>query len=112
LRRRFGVTRRLGEVLGMAMVLGGCAAQGPKECTLGLVTELPIRIAGGHLYTTVKRNGIDLRMIIDTGSEWTTVSKAAATRMGLSFRRAGGLYGVEDTPRYMPSPPRPGAKPT
>jgi predicted aspartyl protease len=58
------------------------------------VTELPIRIAGGHLYTTVKLNGIDLRMLIDTGSEWTTVSKAAATRMGLSFRRAGDVYGI------------------
>jgi predicted aspartyl protease len=55
---------------------------------------LPIRIAGGHLYTTVKLNGVELRMIIDTGAEWTTVSKAAATRMGLSFRRAGDLYGV------------------
>ena len=55
---------------------------------------MPILQGSGHAYTNVVLNGVDLRLILDTGSAETIVSKAAAKRLGLSLNAAGYAYGV------------------
>ncbi len=79
----------------IAVLLGGCTAAAlPERCTLVLTTVLPVKIGSGHLYTTVKLNGIDLRMIIDTGAAATLISKATADRLGLSMTQNGEMSGI------------------
>ncbi len=88
-------TRRMGWAAWCAAALAGCTAAPTAPCALGLATELPIHIAGGHLYTIVKLNGIDLRIIIDTGAEVTAVSRTSSYRIGLANRQAGEFQGIE-----------------
>jgi clan AA aspartic protease (TIGR02281 family) len=65
-------------------------------CQLQEVGELPIQIVAGQLVVEGSINGEDVRMVVDTGSPATVLSRPAAEALGLPIRKIEGLkfYGV------------------
>lgn len=73
-------------------------------CTLGGVAELPVMMEGTSPTIDVKLDGTHKRMIVDSGAFFSTLSKSAATDLGLKLKPAsaflrmngiGGEFGVE-----------------
>ena len=55
----------------------------PEACTPRLIARLPIEIHNRLLIVPVSVNGQDVRLIVDSGAERTTLSEAAAGRLKL-----------------------------
>ena len=84
-----------GLVAMLALLLAGCESGAPGVCKVAHVTDLPIAFRRGHLVVPVTLNGVATSMMLDTGSQGTTVTKAAAERLGLSLQfTEGRMYGV------------------
>jgi predicted aspartyl protease len=72
--------RRLAVLL--LLSLAGCG-DNASDCNLHQIARLPLQIESGMLVVPVGINGKWTRLIVDTGAERTTLSEAAATRLGL-----------------------------
>jgi predicted aspartyl protease len=87
----------------IAVVLGGCEATPEINCNLTMVAQMPLEVED-HLL--VVRAGIDgkwVRLVVDTGAERTTISQAAAARLGLPndpryINRSTGIGGATTAP--------------
>lgn len=63
--------------------LAACEQQLPINCDLVKIARLPIELRGRLLTVPVTINGQQVRMIVDTGAERTTLSESAAGRLKL-----------------------------
>ncbi len=82
--------------LALLAVLAGCEAtpdRGP--CKLGFATELPLSFRQNAFVTPAILDGQPASLMLDTGSEFTVVSKATADRMNLDIvAMPGHMSGV------------------
>jgi hypothetical protein len=67
----------------IAVVLGGCEATPAINCNLTMVAQVPLEVEDHLLVVRAGINGKWVRLVVDTGAERTTISDAAATRLGL-----------------------------
>ncbi len=86
------------------------AAAGPARagCELQKVVELPVFMVGSQPMVTVKINGVDVRMTIDSGAAFSMLTQADARRIpglkkgaipaGMTF---GGIGGEESVTRVV-----------
>ena len=74
--------------------LAGCQTAQPPRCTLARATELPLRLADGHLLVDAVLNGTPTSLIFDTGADATVISMLAANRLSLPLIPAGRFLGV------------------
>lgn len=65
------------------LLLCRCAAPEPADCTRTLVARLPLAVQNGLPVVPAGINGKWVRMVVDTGASRTTLSAAAAMRLGL-----------------------------
>ena len=72
-----------GAVLLAVVALGAGWAAPTSACTLGKVAEMPVTMIGPEPAVTVKINGVETRLTVDTGAFFSMVDPAAATRMRL-----------------------------
>lgn len=75
LRQVFGLT--------LLLLLARCEAAPGIDCTLTKVTQMPLQVQDNLLVVPVGINGKWVRLIVDSGAERTTISNAAADRLGL-----------------------------
>ena len=73
-----------------ACLLAGCAPT--TECSLARVTDLPLDLENGHLVTSVEINGSPARMVVDTGSFGTVLTREGIARLHLP--RPDWVYGA------------------
>lgn len=99
-------------VLGLlgSLSLFGAAGQAQAGCELQKVVELPVTMVGLRPVVTVKINGVDVRMTIDSGASFSMLTQTDAHRIpGLragmipSGMRFGGIGG-EETVSLMIAP--------
>jgi len=78
------------------LALAGCQNDAPPQgCIMVHVATLPLDTTDDGLVTTVRLNGTDIKMLVDTGAELTVVRQAAADRLKLSATRLPDrLYGI------------------
>jgi predicted aspartyl protease len=88
-------------ILLSALSLAGCEAGPEPGCRLERLAELPIEVVDNVPVVPVEINGRPARMVIDTGSDSTVLTRAAALRLGVaegvgtrSLRGAGGAETV------------------
>ncbi|HSZ53361.1 MAG TPA: retroviral-like aspartic protease family protein [Caulobacteraceae bacterium] len=88
---------------GLCLAVSGVAHAARAEhtpptapCQLHEVGELPIEIVAGQLVVDGSINDQTVRMVVDTGSPGTLLSRPAAEALGLPIRKVEGLkfYGV------------------
>jgi tetratricopeptide (TPR) repeat protein/predicted aspartyl protease len=65
------------------MALSLCAINASAECKIERLLLMPLTMVGTQPLVTVKLNGMDARLLVDTGSVFTLVSPEAAKRAGL-----------------------------
>jgi tetratricopeptide (TPR) repeat protein/predicted aspartyl protease len=67
-------------------VLGLALSAAPVEaaCNLGLLADMPVTRAGGDSITEVKINGLDARLIVDTGDFFNMIAPSSATRLKMT----------------------------
>ena len=77
------------------MAVAGSAAADNK-CVLQEIGELPLTTDGGELVVEAAINGTPTRMIVDTGSEATSIFRATADKLGLRMKQVDGVtfYGA------------------
>ncbi|MBD8899510.1 aspartyl protease family protein [Rhodanobacter sp. DHG33] len=63
------------------MVCAGAVQAG--ECKLAKYGTLPVEVVGERATTQIKINGVDTRLILDTGAEFNFMSRANADALGL-----------------------------
>ncbi len=90
-RPRFGAA-----LMALPVVLAGCDAtpdHGP--CHLGFATELPLSFRQNAFVTPAMLDGQPASLMLDTGSQFTVVSKDTADRMNIDFvAMPGQMAGV------------------
>ncbi|MEA1651920.1 pepsin/retropepsin-like aspartic protease family protein [Nitrospirillum sp. BR 11164] len=64
-------------------LLSGAASAGPEDCHLQKVAELAVRLDSGRPEVDGTLNGRPIRVAVSTGSSKTTLTEAAAERLGL-----------------------------
>jgi tetratricopeptide (TPR) repeat protein/predicted aspartyl protease len=93
-----------------AASLAGLAATGPAraQCELQKVAELPVTMVRSQPLVTVKINGVDIRMTIDSGAAFSMLTQADARRIpGLKEggippgTQIGGIGGSEEFTRMV-----------
>ncbi len=67
------------------MLLAACAADPDGSCALQQVTELPLQAFGTVPLVTADINGRPASLVLDTGSDLTMLSRAAAGRLGVAW---------------------------
>jgi predicted aspartyl protease len=67
----------------MLVFLARCELPPPVDCALRKVTEIPMEVQDNLLVVRVGINGHWVDLVVDTGAERTTISTAAADRLGL-----------------------------
>ncbi len=88
-------------MLAGVLALAACQAT-PPRCVLARATELPLRLADGHLLVDAVLNGTPANFILDTGSDATIISTATADRLSIPLIPAGHFEGVGGAgPAYM-----------
>jgi tetratricopeptide (TPR) repeat protein len=73
------------------------AESGLAKCKLGKLAELPVTMAGSSPTIPVKINGIDVRLIADSGAFYSIITAASAAELKLKLEPAPGdlrLVGV------------------
>lgn len=71
-----------GPALLLMVILAACGQPG-ADCQLSKVVQLPLEVQNHLLVVPIGINGRWARMIVDSGAERTTLSEAAAARLGL-----------------------------
>lgn len=94
LRRVFGLL--------LMLLLARCGIAPDIDCTLTKVTKMPLQVQDNLLVVPVGINGKWVRLVVDTGAERTTISDAAADRLGLPHdprytTRSMGIGGTTTT---------------
>lgn len=98
------ILRRVLAVLAVVLPLaGGCAPAPVIDCDLVPITSMPIRVENRLLTVDIGINGQWARMVVDFGAERTTLSEAAAKRLGLPvdptrISRSMGVGGASSFP--------------
>ncbi|HEY1900393.1 MAG TPA: aspartyl protease family protein [Steroidobacteraceae bacterium] len=89
------LTKRIRQMLFAAasVLLGTGISYG--ECKLQLLLVMPITMAGNQPLVTVKLNGMEAHLLMDTGAFFSFVSPEAARRAGLPESAAPGDLAVE-----------------
>ncbi len=67
----------------LVLLLPACANQ--VSCALVPLSRMPLESAGHLMFVPARINGHRLRLLVDTGSERTTLTEAAAARLGLPY---------------------------
>jgi predicted aspartyl protease len=65
--------------------LAGAASGEPAACNLAKVADLPVTMVGASPLVSVKVNGLDGRLVADTGSFFSMLAPASAARYGLKL---------------------------
>lgn len=95
--------RRTGLTIAIGLCFAGAANAAPAErrataapCQLEEIGELPIHIVGGQILVDGSVDGESVRLMVDTGSPATVLSRPAAVALGLPIRKVEGveLYGA------------------
>jgi predicted aspartyl protease len=78
-----------------AVLLMVSTARAGGSCQMLELGELPVTV-GGNVTVDAQVNGLPVRMIVDTGSAGTLLTRPAARRLGLALRSLPGVetYGV------------------
>jgi predicted aspartyl protease len=73
------------------LLLAGCEAPAiPAPCSLAFATDLPLRFSHNQVLTPAVLDGQTTSMVLDTGSQFTLVTKSTADRMNLDIVAASG----------------------
>ena len=86
-----------------ACVLAACALLLPAAAQAGCTiqtAELPVKMVGTRAIATVRIDGTDVPLVVDTGAAYSMLTAAAAAQLKLkvgSGIRVGGLTGVVET---------------
>jgi predicted aspartyl protease len=82
--------------LALPIALAGCAATpDQRPCNLGFATELPLSFRQNAFVTPALLDSQPASLMLDTGSEFTVVSKATSDRMNLDIvAMPGQMSGV------------------
>jgi predicted aspartyl protease len=70
----------------LAVLAAGCQSGAQDGCKVAHVTDLQLTYSRGHILTPATLNDAQTNMIIDTGSQGTLVTKAAADRLALPIQ--------------------------
>jgi len=89
-------TRRRHALIGLGLALAGCQTEtASTPCTLSFATELPLTFRHAAVLTPTLLDGQPTSMMLDTGSQFTVVSKGTADRMNLDiFALRGEMSGI------------------
>jgi tetratricopeptide (TPR) repeat protein/predicted aspartyl protease len=80
-------------LLGVAALVIGGRAEAATGCKLNTLAELPVTMSGFSPTIKTKINGQDATFIVDSGAFYSTISPAAAARLGLKVGPApAGFY--------------------
>jgi hypothetical protein len=84
------------------MLLAGCERASVADCNLTKVMQMPLEVQDQLLVVPVGINSQWVRLVVDTGAERTTISDAAANRLGLPHdlghtTRSMGIGGATTT---------------
>lgn len=75
----------------LILLLAGCTGSGTASCALEPLGTVPIRLVGNVPVTVVGINDQPALLILDTGSDVTLLSRAAAARLGVMSERNPSL---------------------
>jgi len=84
----------------MVLLMAGCAetGSGAQGCALVALAAMPLRLHAGLLLAEAAIAGKPVTLLVDTGAERTTLTEAAAARLGLPHdthaSRSAGIGGV------------------
>ena len=97
--RRLLRSARLG--LGALGLLAASASVASAGCVINNLAELPVRYNGVRVLADAKLNGHDARLVVDSGAFASTLSEAAARKVGanprgLSGFQIGGIGGYRE----------------
>jgi predicted aspartyl protease len=67
----------------LLVILAGCQAAPVVDCDLTMIAQMPLEVQDHLLVVPVGINGKWVHLVVDTGAERTTISDAAADRLGL-----------------------------
>lgn len=67
----------------MLLVLAGCDTTPVIDCDLSLIAQMPLEVEDHLLVVPAGINGKWVKLVVDSGAERTTISDAAAERLGL-----------------------------
>jgi tetratricopeptide (TPR) repeat protein/predicted aspartyl protease len=87
-------TRRL-LLLGAGIALSLHRIEAVAACKVERLLLMPLTMVGTQPLVNVKLNGVDARLLVDTGSTYTLVSPEAAKRAGLNVGFAPALLWLE-----------------
>ncbi len=76
----------LSRLLGLLLLvlLTRCQPSAPEiDCSLSMVAQMPLQVQSNLLVVPVGINGKWVHLVVDSGAERTTISEAAANRLGL-----------------------------
>lgn len=68
----------------LLLALSGCAGGPGASCRLEKLAELPVQLVNNVPVLTVEINGRPASLVLDTGSDATVLSRAAARRLGVT----------------------------
>lgn len=81
----------------LLLLLSACAAAAPDACRLEPLADLPLLLRGTVPVLEAEINGQPAALVLDTGSDTTVLTRAAARRLGVaesaSGRNVGGAGG-------------------
>lgn len=98
------VTKRIRQFLLMMVTVLLGTGIADAECKMQMVLIMPITMAGTQPLVTVKLDGVEAHMLLDTGSFFSFLSPETAKRAGLSLRSAPehvmvqGITGAAERP--------------
>lgn len=90
----------------LVILLAGCQSAPEIDCSLSMVARMPLEVQSHLLVVPVGINGKWVRLVVDSGAERTTISDAAAKRLGLPHddryvTKAVGIGGATTTTDVM-----------
>jgi len=75
------------------LIFAACApALAASKCMLGKLVEFPITMVDLRPQVSAKINGTDVRLMVDSGAWFSTLSPASAAELNLSSRALFGFY--------------------
>jgi len=83
----------------LAVILAGCVTSPKVTCDLTMIAQMPLEVQDHLLVVPAGINGKKVHLVVDSGAERTTISDAAAGRLGLPHdpryvNRSLGVGGV------------------
>src|ERR1700677_4530808 len=81
--------------IGLVTLQATRAVAAPAACKLVKLAELPVTLNRGRAVTTAKVNGVDARLIVDTGAFFNMLLPDSLPKFGLTAAPAPVGYGVE-----------------